>query len=55
MRTKLTQEQVTAIIERYFELQDASVNFIYYGIGDDGSFSGCLIDHDVEVVLPEVK
>jgi hypothetical protein len=53
MRTNLTQAQVTAIIEEYFEERDAVVNFCYYGIGDDGQFSGCLIDHDVEVELPE--
>ena len=53
MRTNLSQSQVTAIIEDYFERQDSFVNFIYYGLDDNGTFNGCLIDHDSEVNLPK--
>ena len=51
MRTSLTKGQVAAIVTKYFEDQDSSVNFIYDCLDDDG-FSGYLIDHDLEVELP---
>ena len=51
MRTNLTQDQVTAIIHDFFASQDGSVNFLYYDVGDDGSFNGCLVDHVYSVEL----
>ena len=53
MRTTLTQEQVTAIIEEYFDEHGALVNMMYYSVGEDGSFEGVLVDHDYEVELPD--
>jgi hypothetical protein len=53
MKTTLTQEQVTTIIEEYFEDRGALVNMTYYSVAEDGTFEGVTIDHDFEVELPD--
>jgi hypothetical protein len=50
MRTRITQEQVTAIIQDYCNEQGVEVNFIHHG---NGEYSGCLVDHDYEIELPD--
>lgn len=53
MRTNITQEQVTAMIKCYFDQQSVEINFLHYGVDDNGGFSGALVDHDYEIELPE--
>jgi uncharacterized protein YpmS len=53
MRTTLTQEQVTAIIEAYFEDQGVTAHYMVYLTDQDGVFEGCVVDHDFEIELPD--
>jgi hypothetical protein len=55
MRSVLTQNQVSIIIENYFVLRDSPANFIYYEVDHDGVFVGCVVDHDYAVELPIVE
>lgn len=52
MRTQLSQEHLSAIIERYFEEQGASVGFIFYSQGEDSAGIGALVDHSGSIDLP---
>lgn len=57
MRTVFNQKQLTLILELYCFERGAAVNFLQYLVDDDGSFSGVMIDHDVELarapIVPE--
>ena len=53
MRTSLTQAQVTAIIEKHFNDQDSEIHFVHFGVDDDGTFRGAIVDHASEVSLPD--
>lgn len=52
MRTKVSQEQLAAIVTKFFEDAGAGVNFMHFGEGVEGGV-GVLVDHDGAVELPE--
>jgi len=53
MRTRLTQEQVYAIIEKHFQEHHSDIELMVFQVSDEGVFEGVLVQHDCEVPIPE--